>query len=70
MLRPLRLTAVKVHVSRTPGDDAFNNFALLHNIPAVFLSPCPKNKESESGRQYLKYMRATTLGGQALGCFS
>jgi hypothetical protein len=50
-----------VPVSRTPEDDAFINFLLLHNIPAVFLSPCPKNKESESGRRYLKYMRATTL---------
>jgi len=63
MLRPLRLTPVKVVVSRTPEDDAFINFALLQNIPVVFESPCPKNKDSVAGRRYLKYMRAKTLRG-------
>jgi len=61
MLRPLRLTPAKVPVSRTPEDDAFLNYALLRNIPAVFQSPCPKNKGSDSGRRYAKYMRANTL---------
>jgi len=61
MLRPLRLTSVKLVVPRTPEDNAFIKFALLHDIPAVFLSPCPKSKDSVSGRRYLKYMRAKTL---------
>ncbi len=61
MLRPLRLTPVKLIVSRTPEDNAFIKFALLHDIPAVFLSPCPKSKDSVSGRRYMKYMRAKTL---------
>jgi hypothetical protein len=61
MLRPLRLTPAKVPVSRTPEDDAFLDYALLRNIPAVFQSPCPKNQGSDSGRRYAKYMRANTL---------
>ena len=61
MLRPLRLVPVKQVARRTSEDRDFFTFALQSNIPALFLSPCPKTNESASRRRYLKYMHAKSL---------
>ena len=60
MLRPVRLLAIGKEQKITPEDKAFINYMFRLNAPLVYRSPCPKNTSKESGRRYLKYMRAKT----------
>ncbi len=60
MLRPVRLLAIGKEQKMTPEDKAFIDYIFHINAPLVYRSPCPKNTTKESGRRYLKYMRAKT----------
>ena len=61
MLRPLRLLPVGKKVTMREDDKKFLKYALLNDLPTVFLEPCPKKRLTPSRDRYLMYMLATTL---------